>query len=223
MSELQISDADQAINGPMAQMVTTYDAFMQEITLGREDVLRDRTIALAQIKPGDCVLEVGCGTGTLSLAAKRQAGPAGQVFGIDVIPGMIEVSQQKAAQANEAITFQLASINDMPFPENQFDVVMCSFMIFHMSEATRRAGISEIQRVLKPGGVLLILDISLPTEPEAKALARRALGGMEAPDMRDLIPILNGSDFSDVEFGPADFEISGFSVIGYVRGRARKD
>jgi SAM-dependent methyltransferase len=111
----------------------------------------------------------------------------------------------------------------MPFPENQFDVVMGSFMIFHMSEATRRTGISEIQRVLKPVGILLIVDISLPDEPDAKALARRALGGMDAPDMRDLIPVLSSSGFSDVEFGPVDFEIAGISVIGYVRGRARKN
>src|SRR5512138_2164391 len=128
-SELKISDADQAINGPMEQMVSTYDAYMRKVTLGREHVLRQRTVALAQVKPGDCVLEVGCGTGSLTLAAKQQAGPAGRVFGIDVLPGMIEASRQKAAQAHQDITFQLGSLGDIPFLAQTFNVVMCSFMI----------------------------------------------------------------------------------------------
>src|SRR5512138_3370681 len=204
-SELKISDADQAINGPMEQMVSTYDAYMRKVTLGREHVLREQTVALAQVRPGDSVLEVGCGTGSLTLAAKRQAGPSGKVYGIDVIPGMIEFSRQKAAQANEDITFQLGSINDIPFPENQFDVVMCSFMIFHMSDETRRTGIAEVHRVLKPGGLLLVVDLEMPANPLARAIAKRLLGGMEAPDMRNLIPILGGSGFSDVEFGHANF------------------
>jgi len=121
------------------------------------------TVNLAQVKPGDCVLEVGCGTGTLTLAAKRQAGPSGKVFGIDIIPGMIELCQRKAAQANLDVTFQLGSIDDIPFSANQFDVVMCSFMIFHMSEMVRRKGIIEIYRVLRPQGRLLVLDLALPT------------------------------------------------------------
>jgi ubiquinone/menaquinone biosynthesis C-methylase UbiE len=223
MQGLKLSAEDQSINGPMEQMVSTYDSYMQKATLGRERVLRDTTVTLAQIKPGDCVLEVGCGTGSLSLAAKRRAGPAGQVFGLDVIPGMIEVSRQKAAQAGASITFQLGSINAIPFPENQFDVVMCSFMIFHMSDETRRRGIAEIRRVLKPQGRLLILDLALPARPLPRALARRLLGGMEAPDMRDLIPVLRGVGFSEVEFGSAPFRILGLSILGYVRGRAGKN
>jgi ubiquinone/menaquinone biosynthesis C-methylase UbiE len=141
MQELKLSAEDQSINGPMEQMVSTYDGYMQKVTLGRERVLRDMTVTLAQIKPGDCVLEAGCGTDSLSLAAKRRAGPAGQVFGLDVSPGMIEVSRQKAAQAGASITFQLGSINAIPFPENQFDVVMCSFMI----PVLRGVGFSEVE------------------------------------------------------------------------------
>jgi ubiquinone/menaquinone biosynthesis C-methylase UbiE len=91
----------------MAKMVPSYDSYMRKVTLGRERTLREMTVRLAQIKPGDCVLEVGCGTGTLTLAAKRQAGPSGKAFGIDIIPGMIEASRRKAAQANEDIAFQL--------------------------------------------------------------------------------------------------------------------
>ena len=68
----------------------------------------------------------------------------------------IEASRRKASQANEDIAFQLGSIDDIPFPADQFDVVICSFMIFHMSEMTRSKGIAEIHRVLQPKGRLLV-------------------------------------------------------------------
>lgn len=176
---------------------------------------------LAGVAPGDCVLEVGCGTGSLSLAAKRKAGPSGEVFGIDVIPGMIEASQRKAAGANESITFQVGSINAIPFPDNRFDVVMCSFMIFHMADETRRQGIAEIYRVLRPGGRLLVLDLALPDGALPRTIATRLLG-FDSPDMRQLIPPLEDAGFAQVEYGHARFRIAGLSVVGYVRGRAGK-
>lgn len=147
-----MSSEDLVMRSQMAQMANSYDSYMQRVTLGREHVLREVTVNLAHIKPGDQVLEVGCGTGTLSLATKQKVGLAGKVHGIDMIPQMIEISQRKAAQAGADIAFQLGSIDDIPFTANRFDAVLCSFMIFHMSEGVRRKGIQEIHRVLKPQG-----------------------------------------------------------------------
>ena len=107
-------DEDIIIKNQMEKMVHSYDVYMKRITLGREDALRKMTVNLAQVKEGDYVLEVGCATGTLSLAAKQQAGLTGSVFGIDIIPGMIEVSQKKAAQAKLDVIFQLGSIVEKP-------------------------------------------------------------------------------------------------------------
>lgn len=165
---------------------------------------------------------MGCGTGSLTLAAKRQAGPTGKAFGIDIIPAMIELSRQKAAQANEEITFQLGGIDDIPFPESQFDVALCSFMVFHMSESTRRKGITELYRVLKPQGRLLVLDLALPSQPVQKAIAKALFGGVLQHDLQELIPSMNASGFSSIETSPANFHVLGLSVIGFVRGRAQK-
>jgi ubiquinone/menaquinone biosynthesis C-methylase UbiE len=206
----------------MEKMVSSYDSYMRIMTFGRERTLRETTVNLAQVKPGDGILEVGCGTGTLTLAARRQAGPAGRAFGIDVLPGMIELSQRKAAQANADVTFQSGSIDDIPFPANQFDVVMCSFMIFHMSETVRRKGIAEIYRVLKPQGRLLVLDLALPTRPVSRTIARMLLGGMLQHDLRELRPLMEAVGFSDVEIAPVKFRILGLSVLSFVRGSARK-
>lgn len=213
---------DQAMKDAMEKMAPSYDSYMRTMTLGRERVLREMTVNLAGVKPGDCVLEVGCGTGTLTLAAKRQAGPSGKVFGIDIIPGMIELSRRKAAQANLDVTFQSGGIDDIPFPAHQFDVVMCSFMIFHMSDMVRRKGIAEIYRVLKPQGRWLVLDLALPTQPVQRAIAQKLLGGMLQHDLRELLPLMEASGFSDVEIAPVKFRILGLSVLAYVRGSARK-
>ncbi len=206
----------------MEKVVNSYDSLMKKMTLGRERALREMTVNLAQVKPGDCVLEVGCGTGTLALTAKRQAGPSGKVYGIDIIPGMIELSQQKAAQANLDVTFQLASVDDIPFPANQFDVVMGSFMIFHMSDMVRSKAIPEIYRVLKPRGRLLVLDSAAPTKPLARAIAQ-ALFGKELPrDLRELVPLMETSGFSDIEVARAGFRVLGLSLLGFVRASAQK-
>ena len=216
------TDEDRTMKSQMEQMVNSYDSYMRKVTLGREHVLREMTVNLAQVKPGDCVLEVGCGTGTLTLAAKRQAGPAGKVYGIDLIPGMIEHSRQKAMQAQVDITFQLGSIDDIPFSANQFDVVMCSFMIFHMSEMVRRKGITEIYRVLKPQGRLLVLDLALPTQPLPRTIARALFRGMLQHDLQELLPLMETSGFSDIEIAQAGFRVLGLSILAFVRGSARK-
>jgi ubiquinone/menaquinone biosynthesis C-methylase UbiE len=221
-SPTELVDVDQLMKSQMEKMVPSYDSYMRNVTLGRERALRETTVNLAQVKPGDCVLEVGCGTGSLTLAAKRQAGPSGQVFGIDIIPGMVEASQRKAERAGEAVTFQLGSIDQIPFPADHFDTVLCSFMIFHMSEATRRKGIAEVFRVLKPQGRWLILDLGLPPQRLQRAIAQRLFGGMLDHDLHELIPLLEAAGFSNLEIAPAPFRIFGLSVLAYVRGRAQK-
>jgi ubiquinone/menaquinone biosynthesis C-methylase UbiE len=214
---------DQQYKNQMEKAAPTYDKLMKRMTFGRERELRETTISLAGVKPGDYVLEVGCGTGTLTLAAKRRAGSSGKAFGIDVIPMMIELSQRKAAQAGEEITFQLASIADIPFPANHFDVVMCSFMIFHMSETTRQKGIAEIYRVLKPQGRWLVLDSAAPTRPWLKTFVKMISGGELPPDLRVLRPLMESCGFSDIKIAPVNFQLLGFSPLTFVRGTAQKN
>ena len=84
LSKPDTKDEDLIIKKQMEKMVSSYDVYMKRITFGREDTLRRMTVNLAGVKPGDCVLEIGCATGSLSLAAKRQAGLTGSVFAITV-------------------------------------------------------------------------------------------------------------------------------------------
>jgi demethylmenaquinone methyltransferase/2-methoxy-6-polyprenyl-1,4-benzoquinol methylase/phosphoethanolamine N-methyltransferase len=136
-----------------------YDLATWALTLGREPAIRRRTVELAAIQEGESVLDVGCGTGRLTLAAKRRAG-AGQVSGIDASPEMIEVARQKAAKAGVDVDFQVALIERLPFPDDSFDVVLSSLMLHHLPDDLKRDGFKEIRRVLKPGGRLFAVDLA---------------------------------------------------------------
>ena len=215
------TDEDARMRTAMEDMVGSYDSYMRTMTLGTERRLRDLTAGLAQLKPGDQVLEVGCGTGTLTLAAKRQVGPTGQAYGIDVIPKMIELCRRKAEQAGaDPSAFQVGRIEDIPFPAGKFDAVLCSFMIFHMSEGVRRRGIQEIRRVLKPGGKLVVVDLALPASPVPRAIAKALFGGMLQHDLQELVPLMQESGFINVELAPVNYRVFFLSVLSFVRGRA---
>lgn len=145
--------------GQTIPWASLYDRIVSLVSLGKEKTFRNETIALAQVKPGDTVLDVGCGTGSLALAAKKQVGPTGNVHGTDASPEMIQVARQKVAKAEIDVTFQAGLVENITFPDNQFDVVLSSLMMHHLPDNLKQDGLAEIYRVLKPGGRLLIVDI----------------------------------------------------------------
>jgi ubiquinone/menaquinone biosynthesis C-methylase UbiE len=207
---------DATIRDQMAKMVNTYDKYMNRITLGREEKLRNMTVDLAQVREGDNVLEIGCATGSLTIAAKRRAGIKGSVAAIDLIPGMIEASREKANRLNLDINFRTGSIENIPFPDHQFDVVLCSFMIFHMSEQVRNKGIEEIFRVLKPEGRLLVLDIAIPRKSFSRALLKFLLGFMLKHDLEELKPNLEAAGFRNIDISAAPFRVFGLPLLSYL-------
>jgi ubiquinone/menaquinone biosynthesis C-methylase UbiE len=207
---------DLAIKNQMEKMVYTYDKYMKRVTFGREDQLRQMTVNLVPVKKGDNVLEIGCATGSLTIKAKRQTGNSGKVAAIDIIPGMIEVCKEKAIKADLDIDFKLGSINNIPFPDGQFDVVMCSFMIFHMSDNVRNKGFEEIYRVLKPTGCLLILDMVLPEKSFSRNILKFFLGFMLKHELAELQPKLRSTGFRKNEIKRAEFRILGLPVLSYL-------
>jgi len=221
MEKIEFSNEkeDILIKSQMEKMVYTYDKYMKRITFGREDQLRKMTIDLSGVKKGDSVLEIGCATGSLTLAAKRQAGPRGNVSAIDIIPGMIEVSREKAEQARLDIDFKLASMDNLPFADSQFDVVICSFMIFHMSEKVRNKGIEEIYRVLKPNGTWLVLDISLPTKSWSRSLLKFFLGFMLKHELMELLPKTKSIGFQQLNISTAKFRVLGLPLLSFFKAK----
>jgi ubiquinone/menaquinone biosynthesis C-methylase UbiE len=150
--------------GRMIRWAPYYDISVNLITLGQAWRLRKMTIEQALIKPGDSVLDVGCGTGDVTVPAKIRAGMDGRAYGIDPAPEMIAVARSKAARKGLEIDFRVGVIESLPFPDSSMDVVTSSLMIHHLPDNLKVRGLAEIYRVLKPGGRLLIFDFMRPTK-----------------------------------------------------------
>lgn len=150
--------------GRLIRWATYYDLFTKILTLGQSWRLRRMTVDHALIKSGDSVLDVGCGTGDVTLLAKIRAGKDGKVYGIDPAPEMIAVARSKAARKGLDIDFRIGVIEALPFPDASLDVVTSSLMIHHLPDDLKMRGLAEIYRVLKPGGRLLVFDFMRPTK-----------------------------------------------------------
>jgi demethylmenaquinone methyltransferase/2-methoxy-6-polyprenyl-1,4-benzoquinol methylase/phosphoethanolamine N-methyltransferase len=92
-------------------------------------------LELAGLKAGESVLDVGCGTGTLAIAAKHRVGSSGRVYGIDASPEMIARARKKAAAE---ITFEKALVENLPFQDTNFDVVLCTTVLDHLPDKDER-------------------------------------------------------------------------------------
>ncbi len=181
---------------------------------GKFRELRQRTANLARLQPGDAVLDVGCGTGTLAMEVAHRVGRAGRVAGIDPGTQQIARARAKAARRHVPIEFQIGVIEQLPFPDQTFDVVFSTLMMHHVPASLKRQGFAEIARVLKPGGRLVIADFKRKQERQGQA-ARFHAGGSS---MQDLAALVSDAGFSQVEteeMQPPRF--SAFPGAGFVR------
>jgi ubiquinone/menaquinone biosynthesis C-methylase UbiE len=187
------------------------DAF---VFRGQVRQLRQRTTDLACLQLGDAVLDVGCGTGTLAMEVARRVGRAGRVAGIDPGTEQIARARAKAARRNAPIEFQIGVIEQLPFPDQTFDVVFSTLMMHHLPAPLKRQGLAEIARVLKPGGRLVIADFTHKKERTGQA-ARFHAGGSSMQDLAALVSEAGFEHLEREEMRPPRF--SAFPGAGILR------
>lgn len=140
-----------------------------------EQVFKQKLIARANIQPRQRVLDVGCGTGTLTLMIKR-AVPGALVTGIDGDPDVLALARGKALKAELPVRWDYGMAYDLPYPDRTFDVVVSSLVIHHLSPKDKLRAFREIHRVLKPKGTFHMVDFGRPFDVISRvqaALMRR--------------------------------------------------
>jgi demethylmenaquinone methyltransferase/2-methoxy-6-polyprenyl-1,4-benzoquinol methylase len=138
-----------------------YDFLNHFLSMGIDRGWRKKAIReVAGIQP-KAILDIATGTGDMAIAAIR-AVPAAQISGVDISMGMLEVGRKKIAALNLADRIRLSEGDSeaLPFPESSFDAVMCAYGVRNFEHL--EAGLREMQRVLRPGGKVVILEFSQP-------------------------------------------------------------
>ncbi len=148
---------------PLNWLAPVYDRICSTFGLGL--AFREITLRYAALKPGERVLDVGCGTGVLTRLASEVVGEKGQTVGIDPATKMISIAKEKAAIEKSRAEFRGAAIENLPFEDSSFDCVLSSLMIHHLPPDLKLTGLTEIYRVLRPGGRLVAVDIYRPVNP----------------------------------------------------------
>ena len=137
-----------------------YDLMNSAMTAGLHHQWRDRAVDRAQVGPGSDALDLCTGTGDLALALRRRIGPDGRVVGSDFSEAMLELARRKSGEEGLAVEFGWADALELPYGDESFDAVTIGFGARNLADLER--GLSEMARVLRPGGRLVILEITRP-------------------------------------------------------------
>ena len=140
-----------------------YDRMNSVMTAGLHHAWRRRAADLAALAPGDSALDVACGTGDLTLELARRVAPGGEVVGCDFAPRMLELAQGKPAPAAVAMRWEIANALSLPYADASFAAATVGFGARNFSDLDR--GLAELARVVRPGGRVVVLEITQPARP----------------------------------------------------------
>jgi demethylmenaquinone methyltransferase/2-methoxy-6-polyprenyl-1,4-benzoquinol methylase len=138
-----------------------YDRMNTVMTAGLHHQWRRRAADLAGLEPGGRALDVATGTGDLAIELASRVGPTGEVIAVDFSERMLELGQVKAAGL--PIRFEVANALDLPYADDEFDAATVGFGARNFSDLSR--GLQEMTRVVRPGGTVVVLEITTPTRP----------------------------------------------------------
>ena len=144
-----------------------YDVMNDLMSAGMHRIWKRYTITVANPQPGQQVLDIAGGTGDLSRAFARRVGPTGRVVHTDINEAMLREGRNRLLDEGLVLPTMVCDAEKLPFPENSFNFVSVAFGLRNMTH--KDVALSEMRRVLKPGGKLLVLEFSRVAKPLEKA------------------------------------------------------
>jgi len=175
-----------------------YD-FMMEYA-AREKLFKPKLVEQARIEKGYRVLDLGCGTATLTILIKKTQ-PNTEVIGLDADPQILEIAKSKVANADLDIALDYGTAIELPYPDNSFDLVFSSMVFHHLTRGNKVRALKEVFRVLRPGGELHVADLGKPQNALMR-LPVIIIGRLEetADNVKGLLPeMFHNAGFVQVE------------------------
>ncbi|MEW6559868.1 MAG: bifunctional demethylmenaquinone methyltransferase/2-methoxy-6-polyprenyl-1,4-benzoquinol methylase UbiE [Pseudomonadota bacterium] len=161
----QVAESEKAarVRGVFDSVASRYDVMNDLMSMGLHRVWKTFTVAVSGVRAGHRVLDVAAGTGDLSRAFARKVGPTGQVVMSDINWSMLKAGRDRLIDSGVLVPTVLCDAEQLPFADAEFDLVSVAFGLRNMTHKDK--ALREMQRVLKPGGKLLVLEFSKPWEP----------------------------------------------------------
>jgi len=211
------SPISRSTNQPMNESTLVADAETKGLRLGGWSAFYDlftlsrfrarEVLRTFPPRPGERVLDVGCGTGGLALLLREAVGASGEVVATDAAAAMVESTRRKALRRSLDLDCRVAAVERLPFPDRSFDRAYATLTLHHLPPNVKRAGLAEVHRVLRSGGRFCVVDFGRCRLPwRALFSLPRLLGPFMAPYYYEaLAPHLKGEL-------PRYLEAAGFQV-----------
>jgi demethylmenaquinone methyltransferase/2-methoxy-6-polyprenyl-1,4-benzoquinol methylase len=152
------------VRGMFDRIAGVYDLMNTAMSAGLHHRWRERAADRAELESGDYALDACCGTGDLAFELARRVGPEGRVIGSDFSEPMLDLARSKAAERQaSSVRFEWGDALELSYDAGTFDAVTVGFGVRNFADLDR--GVGELTRVLKPGGRLVILEITNPRRP----------------------------------------------------------
>jgi demethylmenaquinone methyltransferase / 2-methoxy-6-polyprenyl-1,4-benzoquinol methylase len=160
-------DKARRVRGVFDSVAPRYDLMNDLMSLGLHRAWKAYTVLVANLRPGNHVLDIAGGTGDLALAFAKKVGPTGRVVHTDINEAMLRTGRDRLIDAGVSLPTVVCDAEKLPFEGASFDLVSVAFGLRNMTH--KDAALAEMNRVLKPGGKLLVLEFSKVAKPLEKA------------------------------------------------------
>ena len=165
-----------------------YDILSPPMTFFQESRIGKKAASLLNLKGTEKILDIGCGTGTLTIQIAKMLQPdqGGLIVGLDAAPKMLQKARKKAAQIPQ-IRFDLAAAEKLPYPGEYFDCAISTFFFHHVDLELKKKTLDELWRVIRRQGRVIIVDVDIPTTLFGKLCAYLGYVLFRQPEIKENI------------------------------------